>query len=458
MIDALDKLSLPDEKASLSAWIDWLLQLHPTEIDLGVERVKSVAFTLGIQQPKAKVITVAGTNGKGSSVALLAAIYQAAGYQVGCYTSPHIELFNERIKINGQMVADTDLVRAFSVIEQARGQTKLTFFEYATLAGLWLFAQQPLDIVILEVGLGGRLDAVNLVDADAVLVSAIDVDHVDWLGSDRNQIAIEKLGVARANRVCVTSEPDLPQVAIDWAKQNGVEIKQQGKDFTWQLQSPLADKAPAALDVQSTQNAIQNNQAWLFLPSNLNNNDSLLLPLPALKGAFQLQNAAGVLALVVQLQALLPVDANAIRKGLQTVTHFGRLQSYVLNGQTWCIDVAHNPQSAKALADYLAATGFKGQSVFSVLADKEALPMVNALRPYITHWWIADLHVPRAMSVLAIQDCLLQSGVAAENITICQSISEAVAGAAGRSGPCLGWGSFISVAQILASLKSLKEV
>ncbi len=404
------------------------MSLHAEEIDLGIERVKSVAEIMGLIPMASTVISVAGTNGKGSSVAMLNAIYQAAGLRTGVFTSPHLLRFNERILLDGREATDTQIVNAFNAIETARGQIKLTYFEFSTLAALWLFSKQTLDVVILEVGLGGRLDAVNLVDADASLITAIDVDHQDWLGSDRDQIAVEKAGIMRSGRPSVCSDADVPATLLDYAQQHQVPLQLLGRDFGY----------------------IENDQAWSF---SLQGTVQCALPLPALKGRFQLQNASGVLALIEQLQTRLPVPEAAIHQGLKAVTHAGRLQSIQEGGLHWLVDVAHNPQAAMELARFLDTQPMMDMAIFSVLADKDALPMAQAVAPFVKKWAVADLAVPRAMSLENLKALLLRAGVSANNIVEYSDISEAVA--AHRNGPLariLVWGSFFTVSQALACL------
>lgn len=418
----------PTETTSLTAWIDWLISLHADEIDLGIDRVKSIATAMNLIPIKPVVISVAGTNGKGSSVAMLTSIYEAAGYQVGAYTSPHLLRFNERIRVQGRLAEDKEIVQAFSAIEAARGETKLTYFEFSTLAALWVFAKYSLDVVLLEVGLGGRLDAVNLVDADASLITAIDVDHEDWLGSDRNQIALEKAGVMRAGKPSVCSDDNIPDTLLRYAAKQAVPLKRLSKDFFYQ----------------------KNNQAWSFLNSQ-QKPVYPALPLPALSGEFQIQNAAGVVALVESLQSELPVSFEQLSKGLSCVKHPGRLQKIQLGHQNWLIDVAHNPQAASVLADYLQQTSIQADAIFSVLQDKDVSPMIEAIKPYIKKWSIADLAVPRALSVNQLETVLLQSGVLPENIVKYSDISEAVAFNRQTSEKeVLVWGSFFTVSQTLA--------
>ncbi|WP_319381381.1 bifunctional tetrahydrofolate synthase/dihydrofolate synthase [Thiomicrorhabdus sp.] len=423
----------PDRQSSLNEWVDWLLHLHAQEIDLGLERAAQVAGEMALLPPAPKVISVAGTNGKGSSVAMLTAVLQAAGYRVGSYTSPHIRFFNERIRINGAMVDDRIIVEAFEAIERNRKQTKLTYFEFSTLAALKVFKDEKVDVAVLEVGLGGRLDAVNIVDADAALITAIDVDHVDWLGDDRSLIALEKAGIARKGRPAVCSDPCPPDRLADYMRSQKIPFYQLGKDFNYQ----------------------KNRDGWSFRFGEDGMPD---LPLPSLKGDFQLQNASGVLA-ILQRSGLV-CDARSIADGLKNVEHEGRLQLVDLDGQSWLFDVAHNPQSAQVLADYLsreteAKMAAKRIAVFSVLNDKDSLPMVQALSPYIDRWAIAELPGPRALSLSELQMLLLRAGVDPNKLFSFDSMKEAVFWGRGQAQmPILVWGSFFTVSQVKEALEN----
>lgn len=421
---------------SLADWLDWLLAMHPSEIDLGIDRVQAVARKMGLLPYSTPVITVAGTNGKGSSIAMLSAIYEAAGYQIGVYTSPHISCFNERIRFQGELATDQQIVEAFQTIESFRQDIKLTYFEYATLAALWLFDQAKLDLVLLEVGLGGRLDAVNLLDADIALITAIGLDHEDWLGNDLSQIALEKAGIMRANHPCICSDPHVPSSLVDYADATEVPLKRFKKDFWLE----------------------QNDQAWSFFMKNDDSQRSIhypLLPAPALLGDFQFQNAAGVLAVIEGFQHRLPVSQSAIKSGLQQARHPGRLQQLKIDMQTWWLDVAHNPQAAVALAGFLNSQPMPMNAVFSALGDKDIQPMVQALSPYIDRWYIADLAQPRSASLQQLTDSLQQAGVLVQNIVKCATIEETVLAAKKMAPvPVLVWGSFLTVSQTLATLNN----
>jgi len=457
------------------------MQLHPTEIDLGLDRIRQVATRMQLLQPAKKVITVAGTNGKGSSVAMLSAIYQAVGYRVGTYTSPHLLHFNERIQLGGQPVKDAQIVEAFAAIEQVRAKlaVKLTYFEFATLAALFVFQQSALDLAILEVGLGGRLDAVNIVDADVALITAIDVDHAEWLGHDRAQIALEKAGILRSDQWAVCSDPQPPHTLQPFAESLGVQWWQLGRDFQWKALNSAQNSVSShtGLGILDKKSGVAQDGVWDFVwnPSalrvksseGLSLQDLKNLPRPALVGDFQLQNAAGVLAAIAGLQAVLPVTISQIKQGLKQVQHQGRLQWLRVSAphsknvessapliQDWLLDVAHNPQSAQALADYLQKEGWVfQQAVFSVLADKEALPMVQALKPFIQTWHLAPLNQPRAQSLPVMQSVLQQAGISKSQVVVHDTIEQAVSVCLKvEAQSSLAWGSFLTVSEALSVL------
>lgn len=433
-------MNTPNNQSTLEQWVDWLLHLHAQEIDLGLERIRLVAEKMQVTRPAPFIISVAGTNGKGSSVAMLASILSAAGYNVGTYTSPHILKFNERIQINGVCVADQQIVDAFTAIEDQRKQTKLTYFEFSTLAALVIFKQAELDVVILEVGLGGRLDAVNVVDADASLITAIDVDHIDWLGDDRNVIAVEKAGIMRKGKISVCSDPNPPKTLIDYAAGLQVQLVCLKTDFDYQKDS-------------------LNNQAWSF-NFNQDGKVAVTLSMPQLHGDFQLQNASGVVALLFKIESRLPVEIKHINNGLAEVKHPGRMQTLQINNQAWLIDVAHNPQSAQVLAEYLEKRGgdpHNSIALFSALNDKDMLPMIKAIKPFVSQWAIADLDIPRSTEVQQLAGILLQAGV--EQQQICEFESIALATDYVKScdkSNVLVWGSFFTVAQTLEELEADK--
>lgn len=368
--------------ASLSDWLNWQESAHVKPIDLGLDRVSAVYSRLNIQSPPI-TLTVAGTNGKGSSVSMLASIYSQAGYRTGAYTTPHLLRYNERIRVDQKSVTDPALCDAFAQIDAARGDISLSYFEFGTLAALFIFDQQQVDLQILEVGLGGRLDAVNIIDADAALISTIDLDHADWLGTDRSQIAFEKAGVFRRNQIAVCSDPSVPDSLFVEAERVGAELTCAGRDFSH-------------LEYDSMH--------WRHESSAMGAN---LYANPVLKGRHQFQNAAGVVELVQRMQPRLPVSQQHIDQGLQSCVVDGRLQQLESSPNLW-LDVAHNPESARALARFLECEQSDKRviAVFGVMADKDIEQILSPLINLVSHWCLCDLPVSRAASAHTIEQKL----------------------------------------------------
>lgn len=382
---------------TLSEWLTWQERLHLSSIDLGLERIRTVATNLHLLTLPFPLISVAGTNGKGSSTAMLQAIYQQAGYKTGVYTSPHLLRYNERISLSGSPVSDQSLCKAFATIDQARGNTSLTYFEFSTLAAAILFVEEKVDVAIFEVGLGGRLDAVNLWDADIALITSIAIDHEDWLGSNRNVIAIEKAGIMRPETPVICGDTQPPSTIASEAKKIGARLIQRNIDFS--------------LHYPKTQSPSENDPTtWQW--HDLQKNTTLMLPLPALAGTFQCDNAANVVMLIKQLQARLPVATTAIEKGLINTTLAGRLQT-ISTCPTVLIDVAHNPQSAEQLALYLQQHPHKGKTValFSALKDKDISGIVTPFLTLIDQWHIISLQTTRGQSALTIKSELAMLGI-----------------------------------------------
>ena len=358
--------------ASLDAWLHWQEQLHPRPIDLGLERVADVYRRMGLNTAKQPTITVAGTNGKGSCIAYLEAIYQAQGSKVGSYTSPHILRYNERIRINGQPVDDAALCEAFARIDEVRGDTSLSYFEFGTLAALFLFGAAAVDVQLLEVGLGGRLDAVNIVDADAAIVTTIAIDHIDWLGHTVEEIGREKAGVFRGGVPAIIGEEFPPESLVQTAVAKLAVLMRLGEYFNYH-------KHAVGWDWQSTE------ISWLNLPE------------PIFKGEHQFRNASAVLMAVTALQARLPVSESAIHAGLKSAQLKGRFQ--LIAGEIpVLLDVGHNPQAVKTLVDYLqsAFPAVKIHAVFAMMKDKDILGVLAVMRDQIANWYLAPLTNPRA--------------------------------------------------------------
>jgi dihydrofolate synthase / folylpolyglutamate synthase len=415
--------------ATLAAWLGYLETLHPKAIALGLDRVEVVRAKMGVRLD-CPVVTVTGTNGKGSTCAMLEAVLGSAGYRTGLYTSPHLLRYNERVRIGGEPQDDAALVAAFSAVEDARGDVALTYFEYGTLAALFAFARGGLDVAILEVGLGGRLDAVNVVDADVAVVTTIDLDHMDYLGPTRAAIAYEKAGIFRAGRPVVCAEPDPPATLIDHARAIGAPVTLIGRDFGY----------------------VAEDRQWRYWGPG---GERYGLPTPALRGAYQLANAAAALAVLGLLQDRLHVAAGAVRDGLCRVSLPGRFQ--VLAGRPAVVlDVAHNPHAARMLAATLGTMGYFPSTiaVFGMLADKDVRGVIDAVKARIDRWFVATLPGPRGASAEAIRTELLQAGIAPPAVRMFDDIDSACAAARGEvveADRIVVFGSFLTVAAALAA-------
>jgi len=356
---------------TLAEWLVHCASMHPTEIDLSLERVMEVRARLGLEF-HLPVITVAGTNGKGSTCAMLEAIALQAGYRVGLYAKPHLVHFEERCRVDGRMVDADRLLPHFEAVERARGALTLSIFEFTTLAIARLLAQTPLDLVILEVGLGGRFDAVNAFDTDCAVITSIDIDHTEFLGPDRESIGREKAGIMRAGKPAIVSDPMLPNSVAERAEAVGADLWRFGRDFNYS-----GDR-----------------QQWNWAGRERRYNG---LAYPALRGANQLLNASGVLAAFEALRERLPVTAQAVRNGFALVELPGRFQ--IVAGQpTLVLDVAHNPHAVAALALNLDQMGFypRTHAVFGAMRDKDLAAILARMAPLVDHWHFTDLPLPRA--------------------------------------------------------------
>jgi dihydrofolate synthase/folylpolyglutamate synthase len=419
---------------TLADWLVRLESLHPKAIDLGLERVADVKNRLGISFD-CPVIIVGGTNGKGSTCAMLESILLQAGYRVGLYTSPHLLHFNERARLGGQPVEDAVLVEHFAAVEAARGNISLTYFEFSTLAILSLFAEAKLDAVILEVGLGGKLDAVNVIDADVAIVTSVDLDHKEYLGDTREQIGFEKAGIFRPGQAAICSDPVPPQSLIQHAQSIGADLWLLGRDFNYS-----GDK-----------------QQWNYGGRSQRRN---ALGYPSLRGANQLLNACAALAALEVLRLRLPVGAQEVRSGLVMVDLPGRFQ--VLPGRPAIVlDVAHNPHAAATLGQNLDNMGFHRftYAVFGAMRDKDIDGIIGHLKERVDHWCLTDLPLPRAALAQDIRQKLLQAGIQpgihadAECTIACFATpAEAFANAMNRAGEndrIAVFGSFLTVAGVM---------
>ena len=397
--------------STLHEWLNWQEGLHPSSIELGLERVTKVFKRLHPTSPPCPVITVAGTNGKGSSVVLLESIYQNAGYQTATFTSPHLLRYNERIHRNGKEVSDETICQAFERIDQARGQNNneisLTYFEFGALAALDIFYRAKPDVIILEVGLGGRLDVVNIIDVDIALITSIGIDHIAWLGKDRETIAVEKAGIMRKNHPVIFSSPDMPKSIERVANEKGATLFLRGRDFDWQnslIESEVAN-------------------SWNWKSAN---KQRTALPLPNLRGRHQIDNAAGVLMAIECLSDKLPVNQQQVKSGLLSVSIAGRFE-YHAGNPAHIFDVAHNADSVACLADLLTEQSCNGKTiaVLGMLEDKSHADALLAILPTISQWFIADLDVPRGMKSNELAD-IVRNLVNDVNVACFASVKEAV--------------------------------
>lgn len=409
---------------TLSAWLQWLESCHPTAIDLGLERVSAVAARLGTDVSASTVVSVAGTNGKGSCVAALERLCLAAGLKVGCYTSPHFLHYNERIRLQGREVDDAAIMAAFDRVDKALQGESLTYFEFGTLAALDIFQAAAVDVMVLEVGLGGRLDAVNLVDADIAIVTAIGLDHLDWLGPDRESIGREKAGIFRRGKPAICADSEVPASVVDHANQIGAQLLRRHRDFDLQLDGDR------------------------YLWWSGAEPDTAV----AVDGLAQLALPPASVAAAFQAAELLNIGRNAWSE-VAAVRLPGRGQRLQLQGVELLLDVAHNPQAAAYLAQRLRASPKVGRrwALFAVMADKDIAGMIAALGDCFDHWCVATIAgVSRAAS--AEQLVAAVTRVEAETATPYASMEEAIAAILpqlGASDQLVVFGSFFTVAAVI---------
>jgi len=404
--------------------------MHPKKIDLSLERIGAVLASLDLSEPPYRVVTVAGTNGKGSCVAILESIYRRAGYSVGAFTSPHLLRFNERIRFDGSDASDQDLIELFESIDLARGAVTLSYFEASAVAAMLYFARQSVDVALFEVGLGGRLDAVNVFDADAALIVSIDIDHEEWLGTDRDSIAREKAGIIRRARPVIVADDDPPDGLLSRIDAEQAIPYLVGRDFDY---AQHAD----GFSYETPGGAPQ------------------LLPRPAFGGAVQLGNAAACVALVESLQTALPVPHNALASGLRMAHISGRLEQHDIDGVDWLFDVAHNPSAAAWLRDKLdgLAPAERTVAVFAAMKDKDLTGVLGPFISGVDHWLVAPIDSERGASTQLLSE-LLQS-LGAHSVAMHEDVAAACSAArsATRSGDrALVFGSFYTVGPAMAAL------
>lgn len=417
---------------SLGDWLAWQETLHPRAVDLGLDRLRRTLERLKWRRPDCPVITIGGTNGKGSSAALTAAILGAAGYRVGVFTSPHLVRYQERITIAGREISDASLIAAFERIDAARGADTLTFFEFNTLAALLVFETAGLDAVVLEVGMGGRLDAVNIVDADVALIASVALDHCEWLGPDVEAIGREKAGIFRGGRPAVYGSRSMPASIAAAAAQSGARLLRLGVDFDWTRDG--------------------DHWTWRGCSSEFER-----LPPPALPGAVQFDNAAAVLCALECLAGRLRIERAAIERGLRNVRLAGRFQT-IQRARDWILDVAHNPAAAATLAAQLAARPASGRTVAvcGMLGDKDVEGVAAALRDAIDFWIVAGLTGPRAMTPQRVAERLASAG--ANVAASADSVAAACAAAeklTGKQDRIVVFGSFLTVGAALEHLEAV---
>lgn len=427
--------SIVNRHGSLTAlddWLAWLDTLSPREIELGLDRVQNVLSRMELPRPR-HVIHVAGTNGKGSTAAMLEAMFIEADTRVGCYTSPHVRRFNERMRVQGQELDDETIVAAFRVVEAARQKVILTYFEFGTLAALAAFAKAGTDVLVLEIGLGGRLDAVNAIDPDAAIITNVTLDHCDWLGDDIESIAVEKAGVMRRGIPVVYGSGQVPAAIIDEAARHGADLRLTGRDFRY----------------------VDNEDSWDWRGRTQSLN---ALQKPALAGSFQLQNAAAVLAVIEALGLEAMLDAPSVNAAMQRLSLPGRLQR-IEGRRRWLLDVAHNPDAARVLGAALPAINASGRlvAVFGVLADKDVDGIVAPLCNVVDTWIAVPADSPRALAPeslaarvanLCDKPCRIADSIAA-GLTLAASLTSA-------DDQILVTGSFYTVGPALECLDKME--
>lgn len=419
--------ALRTQPTTLPDWLEYIERVHPHTIEMGLDRVAAVRDAMHLA-PSFPIFTIGGTNGKGSACAMLEAILDEAGYRVGCYTSPHLLKYNERVRVGRVEATDDELVRAFAAVEAARGGIALTYFEFGTLAAMWLFIERRIDVALLEVGLGGRLDAVNVFEPSCALVMSVALDHMDYLGDTREAIAIEKAGIFRAGRPAVCADADPPSTLVDHAVAIGAGLVLMGRDFgyeadprQWRYRGPRGERHA--------------------------------LPHPALRGDYQVANAAACLAALDTMRSRLPVSAGDIRTGLLTAVNPGRFQ--VLPGRPAVIlDVAHNPAAAAALARNLERMPRVGRTlaVFAMLKDKDIEGVIAAVASQVDEWFVGSLRGERGTDAATLRAALLRAGVV-EHVPTYDCVAAAYAAAcdkAGQNDRIVAFGSFHTVAAVVA--------
>ncbi len=417
-------------RRSLEDWLDYISAQHPATIALGLDRVREVADGLDLHEARA-TITVGGTNGKGSTCAMLEQILLEAGYHVGLYTSPHLLRYNERVRFKGEEATDDALVEAFERVEKARKGVPLTYFEFGTLAAFTFFQRMRAEVMILEVGLGGRLDAVNIIDPDVACVVSVDLDHQAFLGNDRESIGFEKAGIFRAGRPAIFGDLDPPKRLVEHAEKIGAPLQVLGRDFRYEAKPGQWD----FFGRKSTKHA---------------------LPMPGLRGAWQLKNASVALAALDEIASRVPVSLGEVKRGLTLAHVEGRLQ--VIPGRpSIVLDVAHNPHAARSLASGLGDMPFPENTlaVFAMLSDKDIGSVVDAMRGRIDRWYVSAAQAERAASAAQVAEILFGKRLA-DRTRMFATVASALDAARRDAGPndrIVVFGSFYTVAEALRAAR-----
>ncbi|MEH6578197.1 MAG: bifunctional tetrahydrofolate synthase/dihydrofolate synthase [Amphritea sp.] len=420
------------ELKNLEQWLSWIEKCHPSEIDLGLQRLQVVFDRMQLDLSASQIITIGGTNGKGSTIALLDKVLRDYGQRVGCFTSPHFLRYNERVKLDGRLVEDELLCRAFEAIERVRGDLSLTYFEYNTLAALHVFAMAKPDVILLEVGLGGRLDAVNIIDADISVVTTVAIDHIDWLGDDREQIGFEKAGIFRAGCPAVCGDPEPPKRLVAYAAEIGAQLYSRGQAFN------LTERADGLWDWQGTDTGGGVVQQAGLLDINLPK-----------------ANAATVLQ-VLELLDIHP-EPQQLAKSLANACLTGRMQRVSYQGQEYILDVAHNPEAAAYLRQQLEKVPVTGKTllILGMLADKDIDQVLQELKPVVDSWLLATLSVPRGEQAVELADKLQRQGVAVDQQTTYDSVRDALLATKGQVSQgdrIIVAGSFYTVGNALTAM------
>lgn len=418
---------------TLPQWLEWIENNHPVDlIELGLDRLRIVYQRMSLDLSGSQKVIVGGTNGKGSTIAMLDQVLRDQGVTVGCFTSPHFLRYNERIKLAGQPVSDALIVRAFEAIEQARGDVRLTYFEYNTLAALHLFATEKPEVMLLEVGLGGRLDAINIVDADISVVTTVSVDHIDWLGDNREKIGYEKAGIYRAGCPAVCGDPNPPEMLTRYADEIGARLYQRGRDFNWQQ---------------------TDSDHWLWQGEQADGSLLTVSGLPEL--TLPKANAATVMQ-VLSLLGMMP-EPQQLKASLAKAELTGRMQQIRVAETDYILDVAHNPEAAEYLADQLRDKPVAGRTlmVLGMLADKDIDQVLSLLQPVIDQWYLVSLKGARGQSAQVLSEKLTSLGVVVTLQTACDTVADAlkaVKAEVGSADRVIVAGSFFTVSDALIAL------